>query len=299
MPARVSLVASTYRSQRFVPAWLESLEGQTIWPQAELTIIANDPQPEEESALREFACRHAQVQLLTVAREPLYRSWNRGIAATTAPLIALANVDDLRTPSGLEAQVEALEADPGALFAYGPYAVSTQFPPDPATARPVTAVEFEQEEFTRSMHAGPFFVWRRSDDPATRFFDEQLKVGGDMDLAIRLAVRGHALPVSEPLGWYYDGGTGLSTGGDTQPIERTVLELRYGIYDKVEVEWVAQASEYVIPQLLQPDGSWLPLDEVIPSYREWLRDRRERWWPKPRPRGLIAKAGAAKARIVR
>jgi glycosyltransferase involved in cell wall biosynthesis len=289
MPPRVSLIASTYRSGRFLPAWLENMASQSVWPDAELVVVANDPDDGEEGLLRDFSEAYENVRVLTVEREPLYRSWNRAISASHAPLLAIANVDDLRTPAGLEAQVRALEAEPRALFAYGPYAVSTQFPPEPATARPVAAVEFEREEFTRSMHAGPFFTWRRSSDPATTYFDEQLKVGGDFDLAVRLALHGDGVAVDEQLGFYYDGGTGLSTGGETQRIELAVLVLRYGIYDKVDVQYVPQASEYAIPQLLMPGGKWLPMSEVIPDYAGFLRDRRERWWPRPKQRGLIGK----------
>src|SRR3954452_13404607 len=101
MPPRVSLLASTYRSQRFLDAWLSSLEAQTIWPEAELVVVANDPEPDEQRAFAAFAARHPQVRLQEVPRESLYRSWNRAIAAAEGPVLAIANVDDLRTPSGL------------------------------------------------------------------------------------------------------------------------------------------------------------------------------------------------------
>jgi glycosyltransferase involved in cell wall biosynthesis len=283
---RVSLLASTYRSGRFLPSWLESLETQTIWPETELVVVANDPSPDEGRLLSEFAKRNPQVRVLTLEREPLYRSWNRAMATTTAPLLGVANVDDLRTPSGLERQVDALEESPDALFCYGSWISSPEFPASGSVNGSFAAAPFDREEFTRSMLVGPFFIWRRSDNPAIRFFDEQLEVGGDFDLAIRLALHGRGIPVNENLGTYYDGGTGLSTAGERQPIERTVLELRYGIYDKLDFSYVPQAAEYTISQLLQPDANWLPVAEVVPDYEEFLRARRERWYRPPR-RGFI------------
>jgi glycosyltransferase involved in cell wall biosynthesis len=277
---RVSLVASTYRSERFLPAWLDSLEALTLWPNAELVVVANDPQPTERELLETFKGRNPQVKLLVVARETLYRSWNRAIAASSATLLGIANVDDLRTPSSLEQQIKALEADPGALFCYGPFANSNEFPPNEAASTLVPSQPFDRELFTRGMMLGPFFVWRRSTDPATSFFDEQLRVGGDMDLAIRLAIHGKGVRVDKNLGFYFNEGTGLSTGGDAQPIERTVLELRYGIYDKIDYRFVPQAAEFVIPRILQPDGSWLGLSSVIPDYERFLSDRRQRWADK-------------------
>jgi hypothetical protein len=121
-----------------------------------------------------------------------------------------------------------------------------------------------------------------SSDPATRFFDAQLRVTADMDLAVRLAPHGEGAPVDGSLGCYYDGGTGLSTGGDAPKIESAVLILRYGIYDKLDVGYVSQAAEYVIPQLLIPGGDWLPVADVVPAYAAFLAGRRERWFAPPR-----------------
>jgi glycosyltransferase involved in cell wall biosynthesis len=277
MPPRVSLLASTYRSRRFLEAWLRSLESQTVWPQAELVVVANDPEPDEQRLLGEFAARHAQVRLLEVARESLYRSWNRAIAEASAPVLAIANVDDLRTPGGLETQVAAMEADPQALFCYGAFTISRRFPPPPGDGRLVPAEPFDREAFTRGMRLGPFFVWRNTGEPATTWFDEQLRVGGDMDLAVRLALHGRGIPVSESLGVYYDGSTGLSTTGDVQPIERTVLELRYGIYEDIDYRYIADAAHYVVPRVLMPDGTWTPVADLVPGYEELVAARRDRW----------------------
>jgi hypothetical protein len=272
---RVALVASTYRSERFLPAWLDSLAALTIWPEAELVVIANDPEPAERSLLDAFTAEHAQARVEEVPREDLYRSWNRAIAASTAPLLAIANVDDLRTPGGLAAQVEALEADPAARFAYGPFTISRAFPPEPGPRIPATP--YDRETFTRGMHLGPFFVWRRDPEPGLRYFDEQLRVGGDVDLAVRLALRGHGVAVSDDLGAYYDGGAGLSTGGTRQQIEKAVLELRYGIYDTIDYTYVDEAAEYRIRELLLPGERWVPAADVVPGYDELLRERRARW----------------------
>lgn len=274
---RVSLLASTYRSERFLGPWLRSIEELTIWPEAELVVIANDPQPAERELLHAFAGTHDQARVVEVEREPLYRSWNRAIAASQAPLLAIANVDDLRTPGGLAAQVAALEQDDGALFAYGPFTVVRTFPPDGAPGLHVPAEPFDREAFTRGMHAGPFVVWRRTEQPATLWFDEQLRVAADFDLIVRLSMHGTGVPVAEDLGFYYDGGTGLSTEGSRQQIEKAVLELRYGIYDKIDYERVADAAAYRIPDLQLPGGEWLPVAEAVPDYERFLADRRARW----------------------
>jgi hypothetical protein len=250
------------------------MEAQSIWHETELVLVANEPVAEETELLAGFAQRNPRVKLITVAREPLYRSWNRAIAASSAPLVGIANVDDLRSPTGLEAQARALESDPDALFTYGPFTISHTFPATGESDKRIAAVPFDREAFTRGMYLGPFFVWRRGTDGATAWFDEQLRVGGDFDLAVRLALHGNGTPVENELGAYYDGGSGLSTSGEVQAIERTVLCLRYGIYEAVEGRRILDAVRYVISHLRQPDGSWLAVDDVVPDYEAFLAERR-------------------------
>jgi glycosyltransferase involved in cell wall biosynthesis len=276
--ARVSLIASTYRSERFLTAWLDSLQALTIWPDCELVVVANDPQPREDELLDAFCAKHPQATVIRVPREGVYRSWNRAIDASNAPLIALANVDDLRTPDGLQAQVEAMEADSEALFAYGPFHAVDVFPAPalPGDAPIVGGDPFDREAFTRSMLVGPFFLWRRSADPGLRYFDEQMQVGGDMDLAVRLAFRGHGVPVAAHLGAYYNGGTGLSTGAGPQPVELAVIELRYGIFDKLDYRHVPDALAYDLRHLMLPGGP-TPIGDVLPDYEELLARRRASW----------------------
>jgi glycosyltransferase involved in cell wall biosynthesis len=289
MAPRVTLVASTYRSERFLPSWLDSMAAQTLWPEVELVVVANDPTASEDSLLSAFAAEHPQARVVHVDREPLYRSWNRAIDAAMAPLLAIANVDDLRTPEGLRAQVEALEGDVDALFSYGDFTITTEFPPG-GRMREVAATPFERELFTRAMMLGPFFVWRSSDDARTRYFDEQLEVAGDFDLAVRLALHGRGVPVRERLGYYFDGRTGLSTSGEIRAIEGTALCLRYGIYESVDLRLIPQAVRYAISWLWQPDGAWLSIEDVVPDYEAFLAGRVDQWQPlRPSMRRLRAR----------
>ena len=62
------------------------------------------------------------------------------------------------------------------------------------------------------------------------YFDEQLVQGADYDLALRLAFNAKGLHLPINLGYYLNEGLGQSTKPDSkQPLERTVIELRYGI----------------------------------------------------------------------
>jgi len=282
IPARCSILLSTYRSDSFLAEWIRSIRQQTIWPDLEVIIVANEPSTKEKELLSDFArIIPGRIHWETVSRESLYRSWNRAIERSSAPLLAIGNADDLRFPDSLQQQIEAMESHEKALFCYGPFFTSSFFPdlPDPdSTNRLVPVPAYDPVEFTRSMCLGPFLVWRKNASPSTRFFDEQFQSGGDFDFTIRLALHGHGIRMDKPLGCYYNAGLGLSTGS-SQPIERTVIELRYGIYDKIDYRWAAKASRYNILNLLH-QGEWLPVRQFVPDYDHFLDQRYDQWHRK-------------------
>ena len=61
-------------------------------------------------------------------------------------------------------------------------------------------------------------------------FDEQLISGADYDFAMRLARKFNGKHLNSNLGYYLNTGDGLSTKENSrQEIERTAIEIRYGI----------------------------------------------------------------------
>ncbi len=260
----VAILLSTFRSERFLRDWLEDIARQSAWGRAELVVAANEASTSEREMLEDFRSRWSdRVQVLHVPRESLYASWNRCIDASSAPLLAIANVDDLRAPGSLESQLALLQDHPDAVGCYGPFERVTLFPS--RTGSLVEVPPFERKRFTRAMCLGPFFVWRRSTEPLIRYFDEQFKSGGDFDFVIRLALAGTLVPATTSLGYYYDGGSGLSTGSVLQPVERTVIELRYGQADKIELRYVLRALRYDVRRMLCR-GRWIPVHDIAPGY---------------------------------
>jgi hypothetical protein len=178
--------------------------------------------------------------------------------------------------------VRDLEDDQTALFSYGGFQITDRFPP---AGRPLAVIDpprFDRETFTSGMHVGPFLAWRVSADSATGFFDEGLRSGSDMDFAIRLAFHGHGVKTAGSLGWYYDGGTGLSTAGALQRVERAVLCLRYGMFDQLDIDQLPETARYCIPDLAMPDGVRVSVSDVVPDYDRVLATRRARWKPPGR-----------------
>jgi len=252
------------------------LISQTLWTDSELIIVANDPNPVEQKILKNFEQKWPeQVKVIVVPREALYASWNRCIQASNADLLAIANVDDIRTPQGLEQQVARLEKWPEASFCYGPFNIVNQF--RAVEGRKILPPAFDPVEFTRSMHLGPFFVWRKAVHEKIGYFDEQFRSGGDFDFAIRLAMHGRGVLVDELLGYYLDTGSGLSTGSDLQPIERTVIELRYGIFDKIDYDFLLEALKYNVSSCYL-NGEWHSVSRLVPNYDKFILNRKKIWF---------------------
>ncbi len=273
---QISILLSTFQSEEFLPHQLVSIERQSIWNQAELIIAANDPNLAERDILTRFEQKWPeQVRVIEVPREALYASWNRCIQASNADLLAIANVDDIRTPKSLEFQVAALEEAQSIDFCYGPFVIVRQFRAENGDI--VLPPEFDNVEFTRSMHLGPFFVWRKKVNGEIQYFDEQFHSGGDFDFAIRLAMHGRGVLVDELLGYYLDTGSGLSTGSDLQPIERTVIELRYGIYDKIDYDFLLEALKYNVYSCYL-NGEWHSVSRLVLNYDKFILKRKKVWF---------------------
>jgi hypothetical protein len=112
------------------------------------------------------------------------------------------------------------------------------------------------------MHFGPFMAFKKDVLQYSGMFDEQLVSGGDFDLSVRLALQGAAVRVPVLLGYYLDAGVGASTAPNSmQLVERTVIELRYGIYEKVDWQFVNRALNYDIKHVFYQEKS-VPVSEI-------------------------------------
>jgi len=100
------------------------------------------------------------------------------------------------------------------------------------------------------MILGPFFMFRKTAIEKAGVFDEQLVSGADFDLALRLAFNGKGLHIPEILGYYLNEGMGASTRPNSkQPLERTVIELRYGL-NVLEPHLIPEAKKYDVENII-------------------------------------------------
>ena len=92
-------------------------------------------------------------------------------------------------------------------------------------------------------------MFRKSLLEKTKVFDEQLVSGADFDLAIRMAYNGKGMHIPHNSGYYLNEGMGASTRPNSkQPLERTVIELRYGL-DVIDPQLIPYTKDYDIERI--------------------------------------------------
>ena len=224
---KVSTITPCYNMSKYMKGFLDNLSTQTH-KDLEIVLDHNDPSDEEVKLVEEYNEQYDNILHIKVEGvDPIGTSMNRCIEYATGDYLCIWNVDDLRTPDSIEVMAKALDENPDVDFVYGNYVIVPKFG---GTEGQYVDETGREDELTTGMILGPYFMFRKSILEKSGVFDEQLVQGADYDLALRLAFNGKGLHLPVNLGYYLNEGLGQSTKPDSkQPIERTVIELRYNI----------------------------------------------------------------------
>ena len=119
--APISVVIPTYNRADLLRATLESVLAQTVLPREVVTVDDGSTDHTAE-VVREIASRaEGRLEVIFLPGPHVNRrgdARNRGAAATTTPLIAFLDSDDLWEPNRIERQLQALEKAPEVGFAF-------------------------------------------------------------------------------------------------------------------------------------------------------------------------------------
>ena len=224
---KVSTITPCYNMSKYMKGFLDNLSTQTH-KDLEIVLDHNDPSDEEVKLVEEYNEEYDNILHIKVEGvDPIGTSMNRCIEYATGDYLCIWNVDDLRTPDSIEVMAKALDENPDVDFVYGNYVIVPRFG---GTEGQYVDETGREDELTTGMILGPYFMFRKSILEKSGVFDEQLVQGADYDLALRLALNGKGLHLPINLGYYLNEGLGQSTKPNSkQPLERTVIELRYGI----------------------------------------------------------------------
>jgi len=205
--------------------------------------------------------------------ETIAQSLNRGFRIAATPYISYMDIDDFRLSDSLSKQLECLEKNSGIDFTYGDYIVVKK--QGEITGRKVVSPEFDRTLFTRGCVASPTHFYRKSLFDKIGYWDEQFKSGGDFEFQARAAAAGILFKKTNATLLYYtkEENSKSASSNILQPIERTVIELRYGIFDKIDYRYYDDAMKYRIHEIKDGDR-WIPISSVIPNYEKFIEERK-------------------------
>jgi GT2 family glycosyltransferase len=248
---KVSTITPCYNMKKYMEGFLRNVVTQTH-SDFEIVMDHNNPSDYEMNLIEEYQQKYDNLTHIEVdGVDPIGISMNRCIEYASGDYLCIWNVDDLRTPDSIEVMAKTLDENPDIDFVYCNYEIVNKF--ETFSGRLVD--ESGKEDLLKvGMILGPFFMFRKSILEKTGLFDEQFTNGADYDLAMRLARCGKGMHIPKSLGYYLDEGLGQSTRPNgKQPLERTVIELRYGVrvLDQQLVE--RAVSEYEINKITYND----------------------------------------------
>ena len=247
---KVSTITPCYNMSKYMKGFLDNLSTQTH-KDLEIVLDHNEPTDEEIMLVEDYNKEHDNIFHIQVEGvDPIGISMNRCIEFASGDYLCIWNVDDLRTPDSIEVMAKALDENPDVDFVYGNYVIVPRFG---GTEGQYVDETGREDELKTGMILGPYFMFRKSLLEKSGVFDEQLVQGADYDLALRLAFNGKGLHLPINLGYYLNEGLGQSTKPDSkQPIERTVIELRYNIR-VLEPHLVPETREYDVMNIVVDD----------------------------------------------
>lgn len=265
----VSTITPCFRMKPYLKKFLEELPNQTIFDRVEVVLDHNEPDEEEISWVREFQAKYPNriKHIIINPVEVIGASMNRCIKEASGKYLTIWNVDDLRTPTSIESQVLAIEKKDGDI-AIGDYLVVRKFGEKEKGRTIVEHSQVPESEFRRSMYFGPFVMFKKSLCDKAGYFDEQLTSGADFDLSVRLAYNGKTVIADGLLGYYLNEGKGASTRpGSKQALDKMIVHLRYGVFDKIDVSLLPSITSYSIPNIIGFDKI-SRVSEYVPNYSD-------------------------------
>jgi GT2 family glycosyltransferase len=273
---KVSVITSCFKGEKYLEPFISQLKKQSFFSVLEWIFVHNEPSLRELEIIREFG-EEFPGKLKHIIKnpvEPISASWNRGWNTAEAEYVCIWNLDDCRPYDSLQRQVETLEHNPDCVMSYGDYMVVTQY--GSTVGEKIKTHPYNAFLFQRKFPGGACMVWRRNVLDRLGYFDEQLQIACDYDLVTRAAASGLKMcKTSGLVGYFTNESKGLSTikGANKEVVERTVVQMRYGMFDKVVQEnLLLGAEKYRISEILV-ENDWFPIENFVKGYSTFIKQR--------------------------
>lgn len=271
---KLTIVTSAYRSEKYLQIYFENMICLTNLDEISIILLLNDATEEEKRIAEFYKKKYPNIFYIQYTpRESIGASTNRGFRLAKTLYVGYADVDDLRASNAFELQIKTLDENPDVDFTYGDFVVVSKI--GQKEGKYINTQEFDINEFARSSTVGPGHLFRRSLLDKIGYWDEQLKSGGDFEFQIRAALNCKFKKTEGVLVYYLCGENASSASKNIlQPIERTIIEIRYGIFDKIDYNFMQYIYLYNIANILQ-FGQWISIKQFVPNYDEFMENRRK------------------------
>lgn len=271
---KLTVLTSLYRCERYLPEYFSWVAKLQHTEKMEILLLHNAPLKEELDIIEQHLSGLPFVRHIIIdEREPLYKTWNRGICMAQGTYITNWNVDDIIFSDSLWKEVETLDNNPQAGMTYGDYYNMYEYG---VKGDVVVNADFRESPslFFEKHQISCFPMWRKAVHAKVGFFDEQFVIVSDFDFQMRVA---HSYPLAKThckIGMYlHKVPEKLSSNLRKMLAEENALFLRYGIGKRISFLYVKPARKYNIDHV-QYKGEWIAMDDVFPGYRAFLGKRK-------------------------
>ena len=241
----IAVISSLYRCEKHLPSFTAAVFGfakrvSENGIAAHYLPIVNDATRREREGIEQLASEinshyYGRMTPIYVARETLYASWNRGIAATEAPYFTFWNADDFRQSDALSEGYRAMQQGATLVdFAYTRLSSVKRLGLFPQERRIHVPCMFTGDGLTRRSGIGPFFMASRSLFEHVGAFDANFQVAGDTEWASRAAPYAKFCRGQAKAGDFVVHGDNLSnSGGDREDIEVNIIFMRLSAWNQL------------------------------------------------------------------
>ena len=276
---KLSAIVSYYNGSRFLMDFLENYKEQEDVIETEMVFVPCLLSNSDKQIILDFKEKNPDIKIILLEQSILLKQsecWNIGIVASNSDWVTIWNIDDLRSKNSLKTTIKLIESKKNVVGVTGNFVISRKFKDFFGIF--IDHTKYSGKEFTRSMILGPFFAFKKQVCESIGYFDEQLKVCSDFDFAIRLAAFGEIFVSNSVLGYFLDEGKGLSTTGNgIQPLERTLVEIRYNILDKIENKYIPllnqKENEYSKEYIIQ-FGNKIFIKHLIANFASFMQNNK-------------------------
>ncbi len=227
----VSVVVSTYQSEKFMRACLENLTHQTIFDSLEIIVVDSGSPENERAIVAEFQQQFSNIRYVRTPRETLYAAWNRALSLARGRYFANVNTDDSLRNDALETLVNALEINFDCDLAYADCAWTTKPNDTYPSANIVRTVKYPDYAPVETLFyciTGCLQFFRAETLRKLGGFDAALKCAGDYEATLKLmAARKNAVHVPEVLSLFYQNTSGLTQASNRANQEHSEVMNRY------------------------------------------------------------------------